>query len=102
MARELSSNNESHISGTMHKMRHTPAINKPNAMPSSVIEPVPQDVAAGLHRLPGASGLEKPSMKMTKMMRSVEQMPKIEVYESIDNGRKTSGANLRFRKSENP
>lgn len=79
-------------------MRRTPAINKPNEMPSSVIEPVPHDVAAGLHRLPGVSGLEKPSMKMTKMMRRVEQMPRIEVYESIDSGRKTSGANLQSEK----
>jgi hypothetical protein len=60
-------------------MRHTPAINKPKATPSSVVEPVPQDVAAGLQRLPGASGLEKPSTKMTRIMRSVEQMPNIDV-----------------------
>jgi len=78
-------------------MRHTPAINKPNAIPSSVIEPMPHDVAAGFHRLPGASGLENPSMKMTKMMRSVEQMPNIDVYDSIDSGRKTSGTNLSLK-----
>jgi len=80
-------------------MRHTPAISKPSAMPSSVIEPVLHDVTAGLHRLPGASGLERPSMKMTKMIRSVEQMPSVEEYESIDNGIKTSGANLRSTRS---
>jgi len=90
----------SDIAETTCKVRRTPAINKPNAMPSSVIVPVPHDVAAGLHRLPGLSGLDKPSIKMTKMMRSVEQMPNIEVYESIDKGRKTNGANLSFIKSE--
>ena len=74
--------------------RHTPAINSPNAKPSSCGSETPSEVSAGLHRLPGASNFEKPSTKITATNKIVETMPTREEYERNDSGRKTAGMSL--------
>lgn len=58
---------------------HAPAINKPKAMPKLPKLPIPTDVSAGLQKLPGLSGFEKPSKKMTAIINSVEMMPRMDV-----------------------
>ena len=52
------------------------------------------EVSAGLHRLPGASNFENPSIKITTTKKTVETMPTRDVYERKDSGRKTVGARL--------
>lgn len=51
-------------------------------------------IGAGLHKLPGASFFEKPSMKITATIIIVEIIPRIEVYDRRESGRKTIGINL--------
>ena len=51
-------------------------------------------VGRGSHRLPGACVLVKPSMKMTATIKMVDIIPKIEVYERRESGRKTVGMSL--------
>jgi hypothetical protein len=68
-----------------------PAMNNPNAIPSSFTFVTANSVGAGLNKLPGASFLEKPSIKMTNTIDMVEMIPNIEVYESSERGRKTVG-----------
>jgi hypothetical protein len=72
----------------------TPAMNNPNAIPSSFTFVTANSVGAGLNKLPGASFLEKPSIKMTNTIDMVEMIPNIEVYESSERGRKTVGIRL--------
>ena len=72
----------------------TPAMNKPNAIPTCPRVPGESDVCAGLQRLPGESGFEKPSMNITAMMSNVELIPSSDVKERIDKGMKTVGAKL--------
>ena len=69
-------------------------MNKPKANPSSSRLPKPNEVFAGLHRLPGASNFEKPSTKMTPIKRTVDTMPRSDAYERKDNERKTVGIRL--------
>lgn len=73
----------------------TPAMNKPKATPRPPQLSIPNWVSAGLHKLPGPSVLEKPSMKITAMIDSVEIMPIMLAYERRDRGMKTVGIKLR-------
>ena len=66
----------------------------PNAIPNSPIPMTPKFVGAGLQRLPGASALERPSMKITAMRNTVDIIPSIEVYERTERGQKTVGMRL--------
>jgi hypothetical protein len=43
------------------------------------LKPMPNDVSAGLHRLPGGSVLVTPSTRITTTTRIVDRMPRIEV-----------------------
>ena len=73
---------------------------RPNAIPSC---PGPAGeilVEAGLLKLPGASGLEMPSTRRTRITSSVEHIPRIEVYESRARGQKTEGMRLCAEKLE--
>lgn len=69
-------------------------MNNPNAMPNSPTPMIPRFVGAGLQRLPGASFLEKPSMKMTTTRNIVDMMPRMEVYDRRERGKKTVGTRL--------
>jgi hypothetical protein len=69
-------------------------MNKPKAKPSSSTLQKLNDVFAGLHRLPGASNFEKPSMKTTQIRKTVDTMPRSDPYERTGNGRKTVGIRL--------
>ena len=60
------------------RFKHTPAMNNPKATPNLAGLLTPNDVSAGLQRLPGDSRFENPSMRITAMMRSVEMMPSID------------------------
>jgi hypothetical protein len=73
----------------------TPAINNPKAIPRCVALSIPKEVSAGLQRLPGPSRLENPSMNTTRMIKNVDKIPRIDVYERRDNGINTVGINLR-------
>ncbi len=74
--------------------RRTPAMNRPNAKPSPCGLEMPNEVSAGLHRLPGASNFENPSTKITATKKTVETMPTREAYERKDSGRKAAGVRL--------
>ena len=82
------------------RMIHTPAMNRPKANPSSPRLQKPNEVLAGLHRLPGASNFERPSTKTTPIKRTVDTMPRSEAYERKDSGRKTVGIRLEGKKVE--
>jgi hypothetical protein len=69
-------------------------MNKPNAMPRCLALSTPNAVSAGLQRLPGPSSFENPSTKTTMMIRSVEMIPSMDVYERRDKGRNTVGIKL--------
>lgn len=69
-------------------------MNKPKEMPSLSKPFTPMSVSAGLHRLPGESFFEKPSMNTTKVRRTVEAIPRIEVYDKSERGRNTVGISL--------
>ena len=72
----------------------TPAINRPNATP---ISPNPAGlvlVVAGSHKLPGASAFVSPSNSSTNITSSVDRIPSIDAYESIDKGIKRVGVRL--------
>ena len=72
----------------------TPAMNKPNAMPSLLRSFTPVSVGTGSRRLPGASFFVKPSTKIT-ITRVIEEMiPKMDVYDSSESGRNTVGMRL--------
>lgn len=58
--------------------RRTPAINSPNATPSSGKLPMLKLVSAGLQRLPGVSVLDKPSNNSTPIIKSVDKIPIID------------------------
>jgi hypothetical protein len=70
-------------------------MNSPKARPSLLKDFTPKVVGAGSHRLPGAVVLLKPSTKMTKTRITVEKIPKIEVYDRRERGRKTVGMKLK-------
>lgn len=72
----------------------TPAMNSPNAAPNFSTLAIANDVSAGSQKLPGASFLEKPSIKMTITKSMVEMIPSMEVYDKRDNGRNTVGIKL--------
>jgi len=76
-----------------------PAINKPNATPTSPRVPGEIDVCAGLHRLPGEFDFENPSTNITAMMSIVELIPSNDVNERIDKGIKTVGAKMKREKT---
>jgi hypothetical protein len=49
------------------------------------------EVFAGLHKLPGASIFEKPSIKIATTKSVVDANPRSEAYERSDSGTKTVG-----------
>lgn len=67
----------------------------PKARPNSFEFPVPRLVSAGLQKLPGASRFVNPSMRTTNIIKTVDIIPRIEVYDSKDSGRNTIGINLK-------
>lgn len=69
----------------------------PKDTPSSPRFPAEKLVVAGCQRLPGLSGLEKPSMKMMVMMSSVDRMPRIDAYDNRDKGISMVGTMLEHR-----
>lgn len=69
-------------------------MNRPKANPSPSRLQKLNEVVAGLHRLPGASNFEKPSIITTPINRIVDTMPRSEAYERNGNGRKTVGIRL--------
>jgi hypothetical protein len=56
-------------------------------------------VSAGLQKLPGASGLDNPSMITTRITSKEDKMPRTDVYDSRDKGRNTVGTNLKYVRS---
>jgi len=52
------------------------------------------EVFAGLHRLPGASNFDKPSIKIATTKSVVDAIPRSEAYERSDSGTKTVGIRL--------
>ena len=50
----------------------------PNDNPNSPILAIFRLVSAGSHRLPGASGFDKPSMNITATRNRVDRMPMME------------------------
>lgn len=74
--------------------KRTPAINRPKAIPRWFQLSMPKDVSAGLHRLPGDSVLETPSMRTTTTTRIVEIIPSTEVMDNKDSGKNTVGMRL--------
>jgi len=72
----------------------TPAMNNPKATPKCVKFATPTLVSAGIHRLPGASFFVNPSTMMTNTRRTVDTIPRIDVYDSRDKGRNTVGMSL--------
>lgn len=93
MARKLIGNLALRLHGKKYGIL-TPAMNKPNAIPTCPKVPEEKDVCAGLQRLPGESDFENPSTNITAMMSNVELIPSSDVKESIDKGMKTVGAKL--------
>lgn len=77
----------------------TPAISNPKARPNSPRFPGFRLVSAGIHKLPGLSFFDKPSMNMTTTRNTVERMPIIDAYESKDRGIRTVGIMLRTQES---
>ena len=67
-------------------MELTPAIKSPKDTPSSPRFLTEKLVSAGVHRLPGLSTVEKPSMKMMAMVRTVDKIPRADVYDIHDSG----------------
>lgn len=93
---------ESRMVSPNARLLHTPAMNRPKANPSSSRLQKLNEVVAGLHRLPGASNFEKPSIKTTPINRTVDTMPRSEAYERNDNGRKTVGIRLEEHQTSVP
>jgi hypothetical protein len=69
-------------------------MNRPKARPSSSALSKQSEVLAGLHRLPGASNFDKPSIKTTPIKKTVDAIPRSEAYDRRDSGMKTVGVML--------
>jgi len=69
-------------------------MNKPKDIPSLPASLIPQSVSAGLQRLPGASRLVRPSIAIHAMIRMVDRMPRIDVYDRRDSGMNIVGMML--------
>jgi hypothetical protein len=76
------------------KTHPTPAMNNPKANPKLFQLPTLMLVSAGLQKLPGGSYLENPSNSTTKITRTEEMIPRIDVYASNDKGKNTVGISL--------
>jgi hypothetical protein len=57
----------------------SPAMNSPKAIPRWFRLSMPNEVSAGLHRLPGDSVVVTPSTRITTTTRIVDRMPRMEV-----------------------
>lgn len=96
----------------------TPAMKRPNETPSFGKDAIPRLVGWGSQMLPGAVFCEtvrqttlgrarriaaltfvKPSIKMTTMSKTEENIPSTEVMESHDSGKNTVGKNLEGKAS---
>ena len=67
---------------------------RPNATPSCPKLATEILVCEGSLKLPGASGFDSPSTSRTMMTSSVEQIPRIDVYESKARGQNMDGMRL--------
>jgi hypothetical protein len=56
--------------------------------------PGPNEVLAGLHKLPGASNFDKPSIKIATTKSAVDANPRSEAYERSESGTKPVGIRL--------
>lgn len=82
------------ISSSVLKTHPTPAMNNPKANPRLFQFPTLMLVSAGLQKLPGGSYLEHPSNSTTKITRTEDMIPRIDVYASSDKGKNTVGISL--------
>jgi hypothetical protein len=57
----------------------------------------PNEVFAGLHKLPGASNFDKPSTKTAPIKKTVDAIPRSEANERRDSGMKTVGIRLEMK-----
>jgi len=57
----------------------------------------PNEVFAGLHKLPGASNFDNPSIKIATTKSAVDANPRSEAYERSDSETKTVGIRLEER-----
>jgi hypothetical protein len=73
----------------------TPAINNPNAIASLSGFGTPKLVFAGSHKLPGASCFERPSMRTTATSIVDDMIPRMDVKDRSDKGRKIVGIKLK-------
>ena len=73
----------------------TPAINNPNAIASLSGLGTPKLVFAGSHKLPGAVCFERPSMRTTATSIVDDMIPRMDVKDRSDRGRKTVGIKLK-------
>ena len=78
----------------------TPAINNPNAIASLSGFGTPMLVFAGSHKLPGASCFERPSMRTTTTSIVDDMIPRMDVKDRSDKGRKIVGIKLKKFKCE--
>lgn len=70
-------------------------MNNPNAIASFSVLGTPKLVFAGSHKLPGAFRFERPSMSTTATSIMDDVIPKMDVYDRSDRGRKAIGIKLK-------
>lgn len=69
-------------------------MNSPYAIPKLDQLEIVKEVSAGVRKLPGASGFDRPSYRITSIIMIVDIMPRIEVYDRRDRGKNTIGIKL--------
>ena len=74
-------------------------MNNPYAIPKLAQLEIVNEVSAGVRRLPGESGFDKPSYSITTTIMIVDMIPRIEVYDKRDSGKNTIGIKLRSQRS---